>query len=615
MRVTVGQLLLNEALPEELRDYKRVYDKKTTKAVLRAVADKYPERYKDIVQRFHEIGMDAATETGKLASLSLDSFRIGPKTARKRLALRTKVNDIINDPSLDDTERNKRIVNTLTGAIEDIQETNFQEALESDNPFAYQVVSGSRGNKSQLKALNVGDLVVSDHRGEPVPLPILNSYSDGLDPVEYWAAAYGARKGEIDKKHSTPKAGFLSKQLAMAAHRMLVTERDCGTDNGIPVDAGDPDNEGALLAKGYGNNERNSIITPKLMRSLKRHKTILVRSPMTCQAKSGICQKCAGLRERGGFPPIGDNIGIAAAQAIAEPLTQAQISSKHTAGAIGGESSAVSGFDLINQLVQVPKTFKGAAAISTLDGRVDSIDNAPQGGKYVTVKGVQHWVAPDKDIKIKAGDVVEAGDILSDGIPNPAEIAKHKGIGAGRWYFSRIFLEALNKNGVPSHRRNVELLARGLINHVRVTDLDGPADTIPDDVMEYDNLVRNYQPRYGFRTMTPKRAKGLFLEKPIMQYSIGTRVTKRVADDLKKHGIQQVTAHADPPSFVPEMVRAMDVLNHSDDWMVRLGGFGLKRTLLSSVHRGIGSEAHGTSFIPSLAEGTQFGEPIEQGAY
>jgi hypothetical protein len=105
------------------------------------------------------------------------------------------------------------------------------------------------------------------------------------------------------------------------------------------------------------------------------------------------------------------------------------------------------------------------------------------------------------------------------------------------------------------------------------------------------------------------------LEKPIMQYSIGTKVTPRIAAELKKAGIPSVHAHDDQPSFVPEMVRAMDTLSFSPDWMVRLGGFNLKKGLLESVHRSRGSKEHQESFLPALARGVEFGKAPSKATY
>jgi hypothetical protein len=106
----------------------------------------------------------------------------------------------------------------------------------------------------------------------------------------------------------------------------------------------------------------------------------------------------------------------------------------------------------------------------------------------------------------------------------------------------------------------------------------------------------------------------MYLESPVLQYSIGTRVTPRIASDMQKHGVKEVKVHQDTPSFAPEMVRALDVLSYNDDWMVRLGGFHLKKNLLESVHRGRGTEEHGVSFIPALAKTVQFGRaPVAKG--
>ncbi len=608
METTVGQLLINENLPEELRDYNRVFDKKTIQQVFSALAEADPDRYSEINQKLHTLSSQAVTQHGGTASLSLESFRTPLALDRIRGAIRDRVDAILAGPGTVE-EKNKKIVAEVAQHLDEVTDLNYAEGVKENNPLAVQVLSGSRGNKSQFRALRGGDMLVVDHKDRPIPIPILSSYSEGLDPVQYWAGAYGARKGAVSTKFATPKSGFLGKQLAMAAHRLIVTEKDCGTANGITVDASDSDNEGAVLAQDYGDETAGSVLTP---RSLKRlgDRRIVVRSPITCQAEKGICQRCAGVRERGGFPPIGDNIGVAAAQAVAEPIGQGQLSVKHGGGqATGKERSTKSGLDLVNQLVQVPKTFQGAAAISTVDGRVDAVENAPQGGQFVRVGAVQHWVPPGEELRVKKGDQVEAGDVLSSGIPNPAEITHYKGIGEGRRYFTDLFLQTLRENKFPAHRRNVELLSRGLINHVRISDPDGPLDTVPDDVVEYDDLVRGYQPRYGHKTVAPKQAVGLYLESPIMHYSIGTRITPNVAKRLEENKVGQVMAHADPPSFVPEMTRAMETLSHSSDWMVRLGGFHLKKGLIGAAQRGESSELHGTSFIPPLAKGVEFGRP------
>jgi len=604
MQTTVGQLLLNENLPEDLRDYKRVIDKKTLKTLFQEMADRYPDKYADFNHKLHNLAQDAATTYGGVTSLSLESLRTPKSVEVSRRNLARSINAVAQSGA-DEETKNRKIIKLIADRLDETTDQTFAEAKKSNNPLALQVVSGARGNAGQLRALNAGDMLVVDHKDRPIPIPLLNSYSEGLDPVQYWAGAYGARKGYVSVKFATPRSGFLAKQLAMAAHRLIVTEKDCGTANGVPVDASDPDNEGTVLAQKAGGMSAGSVLHPKDLRKLG-DKKIIVRSPITCQAQDGVCQHCAGVRERGGFPPLGDNIGIAAAQAIAEPIGQGQLSAKHTGGQADA-SSQKTGMDLIEQLVSVPKTFQGGAALATLDGRVDAIEEAPQGGQYVTIAGTRTWVPPHQELKAKKGDRVEAGDVLSSGLPNPAEIVKYKGVGEGRRYYTQQFLKAMNDSNFSANRRNVELLSRGLINHVRISDLDGPEDTVPDDVVEFDSMTRGYRPRFGFKTVAPKRGIGLYLESPALHYSIGTKITPRVAKELGEYGVKAVKAHADAPSFTPEMTRAMETLSHSSDWMVRMGGFHLRSGLTKAVHRTQSSDEHGTSYIPSLAKGVEFG--------
>lgn len=984
MRTTVGQLLINEVLPDDLRDYTRVIDSKSIRTLLRRVATDHPEKYNEVASQLMQIGGEVSTANGREASLTLDSLRLGPEASKLRRELDKTIEAIVSTPGLSPVDRDKRIVMALGRAGEKIRSVNLAEQLKVRNPLAMQVNSGARGNPSQFSSLNVGDLLVADHRDNPIPIPITHSYSDGLDPVEYWATSYGARKGTVSTKfcltgdtrvrmadgslrricdirvgdvvigadvrgacrpvkvlnvfdngerecnryvfrknasqqyvtltatkdhsvlaewrsanaydndtsprlrrldeariyarpsknqfvavpaggcespvsmseprawllglligdgclapsthgrvlfscadlrlladiepqlvilgfkfvrtcqtqytyhlsevrtrsdkhtrkhpqrqwleqvglqgklahekrlpddvwrwnnksvaaliggvfstdgsiyvrknggvslklcmtaehvvrqihallevrfgiyatpvyerpisgnmrhvqfgfsinyaecverfastiplvgkkrtvlaagltdmpvrtrlghrvvsaspagvlptydlevdhpdhmfvledglivaNSTPKGGFLGKQLALAAHRLVVTEEDCGTENGIPVSGSDPDNVGTVLARGYGSNTAGEVITPKLSKRLGRHKTVVVRSPMTCEARSGICAKCAGVRERGRLPEIGENIGIAAAQAIAEPVSQSALNDKHTGGVVGAGTNA-SGFDAINQLVQVPKTFQGGAAVAKLDGRVEDIENAPQGGIFVRVDGERHYVPPGFKSLVQKGERVEAGDVISEGLPNPSDVVRYKGIGAGRWHFMNNFRATLKASKIGASRRNIELLSRGLINHVRITGLNSVGDAIPDDVVEFNTITRRYRPRPGSRDLQLKRATGTYLEKPYLQYSIGTRVTPKVMADLKDAGISNVLSHQDEPPFAPEMVRAMETISHADDWMTRLGGFHLKKGLTESVHRGRESKEHGESYIPALARGVDFGKP------
>lgn len=277
----------------------------------------------------------------------------------------------------------------------------------------------------------------------------------------------------------------------------------------------------------------------------------------------------------------------------------------NSGGVVGAGHAGGSGFAYINSLVQVPKIFPGGAAHAQVDGRVNSIQEAPQGGHYVTVGSEKHYVGHQFPVTVKIGDHIEAGDTLSEGLPNPGEVVKHKGIGEGRRYLVKAFREALQSSGTGAHRRNLELMARGLINHVRLTDEVG--DWVPDDVVPYHMVERNWQPREGHAVVNPKQAVGQYLERPILHYTVGTRIQPSMLKQLERHGVKQVYAHRDPPPFQPEMIRSAVNVAHDPDWMTRMLGSYQQKHLLTGVHRGDVSDESGTSFVPGLARGEHFG--------
>lgn len=279
-------------------------------------------------------------------------------------------------------------------------------------------------------------------------------------------------------------------------------------------------------------------------------------------------------------------------------------SSKHSGG-IAGQEKTTGGFDYINQLVQVPKQLKGGATHSTKDGTVQRVEQAPAGGHFVYVNDVKHFVPEELEIKVKKGDTVEAGDTLSDGIPNPAVITQYKGVGEGRRYFVNELRKTMKATGLSPHRRNIELLARGLINHVRLTEEMG--DHVPDDVVPYSTLEHTYQPRQGFQSLAPKAAVGQYLERPVLHYSIGSKIRPSMLKDLEYFGVSSVDVHKDPPPFEPAMIRGMNSLQNDPDWLVQMYGSGLKKSLVNSTARGAISEERGSSFVPSLAQGKDFG--------
>lgn len=613
LKTTLGQLLINDALPPDMRNYDRVLDKKAMATLGNDLAQKYPDKYREVMKRLHDVARDAAYTTNGL-SFGLDDLRTPVAAQQLQHKLRTQLRGIMADRTLDDKSRNLQILKLNAAIQKEMIDKVYQEALDHDNPLVRQVMGAGVGNKFSLNSLIGADIQYVDHRDEPIPIPVARSYSQGLRPVEYFAGAFGARKGVMDTKTATADAGFFGKQLLQASHRLLVTaddeddpdHEDKNFERGFPTDVDDPDNEGSLLARPVGMYKRNTVLTPKILKELKTMgiQDILVRSPLVGgPADGGVFAKDVGYREKGRIAPIGDYVGIAAAQALSEPVTQSQVSSKHSGG-VGG-AKAIGGFKAINALIQVPKKYPNGASHAQIDGTVQNVREAPQGGYYVQIDSKEHYVPIDSKVLVKKGDVVEAGDMLSDGVPNPAEIVKYKGIGEGRRYFVNALRDVYKNSGITPHRRNVELLARGLINHVRLTDEYG--DYAPDDVIPYSMLERNWTPRPGAVMTTPKAALGQYLEKPVLHYSIGTKIGKNVVSNLERYGINNIQAHKEAPPFQPEMIRGMANVGQDPDWMTKMLGSYQKTNLLDSVHRGATSDTNSTSFVPGLARGEDFG--------
>jgi len=350
LNATVGQLFVNEALPEDLRDYDRVLDNKELKRVLREVAERYPDKYREVSFALNKLGRDGAQESGSF-SFGLRHLKRPSSAKHSQSRVYAKMKAILSRDDLTDKKRNELIVRAVGAEMQPQQEAILAEAIEAENPLAYQVSSGTRGNRMNLASLLGSDLLYSDQRDQPLPIPVTSSYSEGLSPAEYWAGSYGARKGLIATKFATQDAGFLAKQLNQVAHRLVVSDKDMsdegqrGVKRGMPVDVEDADNEGSLLAMDTGPYEKNTVITPKVRKHLKRlgNKRILVRSPLVGGSPSGgVYARDVGVRETGRLPGRGTQVGLQAAQALSEPLSQGQLSAKHSGG-VSGEEKAVSG--------------------------------------------------------------------------------------------------------------------------------------------------------------------------------------------------------------------------------------------------------------------------------
>lgn len=759
MLTTVGQVLVNDALPPQFRDYERVMDSKGIESVLEEIAREAPEEYSGVTKRLMDIGNSAAYDTG--TTIRLSDLRPAYDKRPILQALDIAEKQIRADKTLTDAQKSEMIEKLYDKANSRIMDETYNAELARKNQLALQVASKARGNKVQLAAFVSTPGTYSDPSGKMVPMFIRHSFAEGLTPAEYWAGSFGARNGVVSTKTATAKGGAFGKLLSASAINQVVTEEDCGSEGGLPVKVDDDDNIGAVLARPTGDYVAGTVITKNVLSDLRKDKNadeIVIRSPVTCGCKDGVCSKCAGIRETGGFPPIGYNLGTNAASAFAERITQGALNclaegtlvrmadgstkpiekiepgdvvygydteghpfptpvlawydngiqpcvrtvfgdsleiistkihpvlgrmkgesdfykieigaqgdmetlvyvdiadrskdiviprtsqeeigdrhvyditvgcishlfllnngifcknTKHSGKSIKGKGQ-YQGFNMFTSLAKVPKVFPDRATLATVDGEVTRIQEAPQGGTYIYVTASRggeeskHYVAPGYDLEVKVGDTVEAGDQMSDGVIDPSELVKYKGIGEGRRYWANRFTQAIRDSGMAGNRRNAEVLARTVMNTVKLNSEDVAGDGLPGDVTTYTNWSFGFKPRPNSAIVAPTTASlGKYLEQPVLHYTIGTRITPSVINTLKKFKVDQMMVNDSEPDVTPFMERIEDSNAEKKDWMARLGTTYLKSRLQEDVARGAESHLHSTEPYPGIAKGVEFGD-------
>lgn len=614
MLTTVGQVLVNDALPPRFRDYERVMDSKGIEAVLEDIAREAPGEYAAVTKRLMDVGNDAAFDTGTTIRLS----DLNPAFDKKPLlaALDAAEDRIRADKSLSDDQKSEMIEKLYDEVNGRIRSETYNSELNRRNQLALQVASKARGNEVQLASFISTPGTYSDPSGKMVPMFIRHSFAEGLTPAEYWAGSFGARTGVVSTKTATAKGGAFGKLLSASAMNQVVTEEDCETTGGLPVKVDDDDNIGSVLAVKAGPYEAGTVITKQVLATLrrdKRHDEIVVRSPVTCGCKDGVCAKCAGIRETGSFPPIGYNLGTNAASAFSERITQSSLNVKHSGQKTKGKGN-YQGFEMLSSLAKVPKVFPDRATLATIDGTVTKIEDAPQGGTYVYLSNRdgedrREYVAPGYDLQVKKGDKLEAGDQISDGVIDPSELVKYKGIGEGRRYWASRFTQAMRDSGMSANRRNAEVIARTVMNNVRINREDEEGEGLPGDVTTYTRWSYGFRPRSTSKIVQPTVAAiGGYLEQPVLHYTIGTKVTPSVINTLKKFKVDKIMINPEQPDVTPFMERIEDSNAEKDDWMARLGTTYLKSRLQEDVARGAESHLHSTEPYPAIAKGVEFGD-------
>lgn len=602
------QLLVNSVLPDDLKNYEADLTDKGLNKILYAVAEKHPDKFAQVLKDISDLGRKVSYQQGETLTL----YDLAPVIDREAIynAMETEIAALPRDK---DFIKNRRDI--FQKYNEFIEKETSKNALANKNNIAISVLSGARGKSAQLKAMVSTPGTFSDYKGTPIDVFSKESFADGIRPVTFLASTYGARSSVISTKSSTAKGGDLAKQMAQSVVDMVVRQQDCGSHNGISLPIDDASLKGRVLSKDTHGYKAGSFITREMIHDLRNKgvEKVVARSPLTCGVHNGLCAKCVGKFYKGNkLPNIGDSIGAMASTAASEPVTQMALSAKHTAGMTTSKRT-YSGLGTITQFTQSPEKFKDRASVAELDGKVEDIEDAAQGGQYVTVNGVKHYVPAGHPVEVKIGDTVEAGDFLSEGLGDAEDVVKHKGLGAGRLYYANRLYKILEDSGAKNDRRSIEVLARGALRHVRITDDQGYGNYLPDDIVDYNTLQSQYRVPETTRFMKAENAIGKYLQQPALHYTIGTKITPNIAKDLKDNEYDDVYVDDAEPSFKPEMVRLRSASHSNPDWMASLGTSYLTKQLNESSTKGDDTNVfQNADYRPRLAFGKDFGKNIEQ---
>lgn len=597
MADTFGHYLLSEAIPEKYRP-EGPYTKKALSKSMTRLAKDDPTQYVQTITSVKRLGDEFATMEG--ISVGLDD--IEPLYEQRDKVIKPALAKLKKE-----TNRNKRV-----GIIVDTQKKLKAYAEKHPGTMGMMARSGGRGNIVQLMKAVGSPVAAGDEKDNVQPWLVTKSYSEGLNPAAWWVTNREARMSAVKSNIEVTEPGDLSKILVNNTSSQVVTVDDCNTNNGLQFDITDPEAIDRYTAKDQHGLSRNTLVTTRVVETLKKRgvKRIMLRSPMTCEAPSGVCQKCIGMSPVGKLNPIGTNIGIRAAQSLGEPLTQLALDAKHGVRMAGKEHQAIGGLEGFRAIIESPSSFKNKATLAQKRGRVTKVTKAPQGGHYVNVEDVQHYIAAGLEPVVKVNTSVARGDVLSTGVARPDEVVQHKGLGAGRQYLVEQLNGIYKGSGINVDRRHLEVLAKSNLNYLKIDDVDDD-DTaehglVRGDVIEY-NRFRNVIAK-SVETVPLKQAEGRHLGEGVLHHVAGTSITPAMLREFKRAGITDIKVTMRAPKVTPIMAPATRNPLLNPDFVARLGHRYLKQTLLDAAQQGQTTNLHGTHPVPSIVFGSEFGE-------
>ena len=524
---TLGRFLFNEILPQDLGFVDRsipgnelllevdfLVGKKQLKQILEKVINTHgATKTAEVLDAIKAMGYKYSTRAAMTVSIS--DMTVPPQKPQMIKAAQDTVDKITKNYKrglITEEERYKEVVDTWKKTDDELTHA-LLSGLDKYNNIFMMADSGARGSDKQIKQLAGMRGLMADTTGHTIELPIKSNFREGLDVLEYFMSAHGARKGLSDTALRTADSGYLTRRLVDVSQELIIREQDCceGT-NKIPsmyveaimdgketIESLEDRISGRYAAEDYKDKEGNLIVEANCMITPKRAKAIVnagyqqvkIRTMLTCKSHNGACSKCYGANlATGQAVQVGEAVGIIAAQSIGEPGTQLTMRTFHAGGVAGDDITQ--GLPRVEELFEARKP-KGLAIITEIAGRADVKETKEK--REITVVNedsgeTRNYVIPyGSRIKVLDGTYLEAGDELTEGSVNPHDILRIKGAGAVQDYMMREVQRVYRLQGVDINDKHIEIIVRQMLKKVRIEEA-GDSQYLPGaliDILELED--------------------------------------------------------------------------------------------------------------------------------
>ena len=504
IETSVGRIIFNQALPKNYPFQNFEIKKSKLEKIVRDIIEKYAsEKPEQVLDKIKEIGFEYATWSG--VSWGMDDL-ITPLEKTKILVEAEKevkkVEEHFDKGFFTKEEKSVKIIE-IWSKVKTMIEELVPKILLKDGSVFQIIDSGSKGSWSQpVQMAGMKGLVINP-AGKTIELPIKNSFKQGFDVLEYFISTHGARKGKADTALRTATAGYLTRRLVDASHEVIITEKDCKTEQGIVFLRKDSDEIGQnfvykILGRVNAENikgicRKGEIIDWKKAEKIIENniEKIKIYSPLKCESKKGICQKCYGWDlGKNQTVKIGEAVGIIAAQAIGEPGTQLTMRTFH-AGGVAGKEDISMGLPRVQEIFEA-RVPKGRAEISEVDGVV--LEITPE--KTIKIKAdiknkknskedniVEYKPLPGAAIWVKSGQEVKKGQQLCEGNLDLKDFFKLVGIEQAQTYIIKEIQKIYVSQGALIHDKHIEIICRQMFSRMKIKD-SGDSFFIRGEIIE-----------------------------------------------------------------------------------------------------------------------------------